>query len=372
MTASALERQAAALADRGGVPWAVLKGQANINAQQAGEAQARWVAASARRDGAPAVLGNGWDLETLTLSPKDMALLEIREMAAREICAAFGVPAYLVNVEMTSGLTYANADSFRDQHWAATLRIIANLVSSSWSRWLLPRGTDIEVNPDRYVQPALAARMTTWSTAHAIVDPATGERVMSVDEIRAAERLAPLLRRRRPGHRRRPDVDGGKPVNEIHRRSFDAELELRDRRRPTHRRRPGRPHRRTGDDRRTGRHLPGTVPAGLHDAGPPADRTARPRQMDPPQPRTLRHARPPHRLRHVRRGTTRRRVRHVRAVRRRRARQGPLDVEGVSHRPQHRVQRRGTDRSPTTTSSLAARSISTASRRPRYPPTPGR
>jgi HK97 family phage portal protein len=191
VTASALETQAAAMASKGGVPWAVLKGQANINAQQAAEAQARWVASS-RRDGAPAVLGNGWDLETLTFSPKDMALLELKEVSSREICAAFGVPAFLVNVAMASGLTYSNATSLFFQHWTATLRPMANLIAAAWSRWLLPRGTRIEFNADRYTQPELGPRMATWQTAFNIQDPATGERVMSVAEIRAAERLAPL------------------------------------------------------------------------------------------------------------------------------------------------------------------------------------
>lgn len=202
VTAGALERQAAAMADRGGVPWSVLKGQANINAQQAAEAQARWVAASARRDGAPAVLGNGWDLETLTFSPKDMALLELAEASQRQICAAFGVPAYLVSVSMAGGLTYANASSLFFQHWTSTLRPMANLICSAWSRWLLPRGQRLEMNPDRYVQPELQVRMQTWQQAFGIVDPATGERVMSVAEIRAAERLAPL-----PGGDVSPNTD---------------------------------------------------------------------------------------------------------------------------------------------------------------------
>lgn len=191
VTSSALERYAADVASRGGVPWAVLKNARQVSAQQARDAQAAWTAAAARRDGAPAVLGNDWELETLSLSPRDMALLELREFDERRIAAALGVPAYLVNIEMTSGLTYANASIIRDQHWAATLRTIANLLCSAWSRWLLPRGSRIEMNPDRYVQPGIEERSRTWATMFGIVDPVTGQRAMTIDEIRAAERLAP-------------------------------------------------------------------------------------------------------------------------------------------------------------------------------------
>jgi HK97 family phage portal protein len=192
VTSGSLERYAAGLAERGGVPWSVLKSRGNINAKQAEDAQARWVSASQRRDGAPAVLGNEWDLETLTLSPKDMALLELREYDERRITAAFGVPAYLVNVAMAGGLTYSNAESLFFQHWTSTLRPLANLVCAAWSRWLLPRGQRIEMNPDRYSQPPFAQRVTAWQQLASIVDPVTGQPAISVAEIRAAERLDPL------------------------------------------------------------------------------------------------------------------------------------------------------------------------------------
>lgn len=191
LTSSSLERYAADVSSRGGIPWAVLKNARQVNAQQAREAQAAWQAASARRDGAPAVLGNDWTLETVSLSPKDMALLELREFDERRIAAALGVPAYLVNIEMTSGLTYANASTIRDQHWSATLRTIANLLCSAWSRWLLPRGQRMEMNPDRYVQPDFGTRAIAWQQMFNIFDPVTGQRAMTIDEIRAAERLAP-------------------------------------------------------------------------------------------------------------------------------------------------------------------------------------
>jgi hypothetical protein len=49
----------------------------------------------------------------------------------------------------------------------------------------------MEMNPDRYVQPSIETRATTWATLFGIQDPVTGERAMTIDEIRAAERLAP-------------------------------------------------------------------------------------------------------------------------------------------------------------------------------------
>lgn len=191
-TSSALETYAANLATRGGIPWAVLKAMRNLDAEQATDAQDRWVAASMRRDGAPAVLGSGFELQTVSLSPEDMALLGLREFDERRIASAFGVPGYLVNVSMAQGLTYTNASQLFQHHWTATLRPVATMISETWSNWLLPRGTMIEFNPERYVEPPFSERGLGYQYMFNLVDPVTGRRAIEVEEIRAAERLPPF------------------------------------------------------------------------------------------------------------------------------------------------------------------------------------
>lgn len=193
MTSGALERYATNLATRGGIPWAVLKASRNLDDRQVTDAQTSWVNAAMRRDGAPAILGTAFDLQPLSFSPEQMALLDMREFDDRRIAAAFGVPGYLVNVSMGSGssVTYSNASQLFMHHWTATLRPLANLIARAWSGFLLPRGQRVEFNPDRYVQPPLQERTLGYQTMFSIVDPNTGERAMYIDEIRAAERLVP-------------------------------------------------------------------------------------------------------------------------------------------------------------------------------------
>ena len=60
-----------------------------------------WVQGATSRNGAPAVLSGTLELETLTTSPREMALLELRIFDETRIAAALGVPPYLV------GLAYA-------------------------------------------------------------------------------------------------------------------------------------------------------------------------------------------------------------------------------------------------------------------------
>jgi HK97 family phage portal protein len=189
--AAAMERYASELAGKGGVPWGILKHPANLNSKQADDLQVRWREAAARRDGAPAVLSGGIELQTLTLSPKDMALLELRVFDETRICSVMGVPPFLVGLPQPSGLTYANATSLFDFHWRATLRPIAQSVGNAIGGWALAGDNRLEFNRDEYVRPDFGERVNAYATLHSIVDPATGQQGITVDEIRAAERLAP-------------------------------------------------------------------------------------------------------------------------------------------------------------------------------------
>ncbi|RPJ62842.1 MAG: phage portal protein [Acidobacteria bacterium] len=190
--AEALERYQAELAAGGGVPWGTLTTPGQLTAAQADENRQRWIDASARRGTAPAILSGGLKLETLTLSPTDMALLELRIFDEQRICAAFGVPPYLVGLPQAEGLTYANATSLFDYFWRSALRPITRSIAQALSGWALPLGQRIEFNADEFTRPDFADRANAYATLHAIHDPDTGARAITVEEIRLAERLAPM------------------------------------------------------------------------------------------------------------------------------------------------------------------------------------
>lgn len=185
--ADAMERYQAELAAGGGVPWAVLTAPGNLTVEQSAENRERWLEASRARRTAPVMLSGGMKLDTLTLSPADMALLDLRIFDEQRICAAFGVPPYLVGLPQSEGLTYANASSLFDYHWRATLRPKAQQIAAALSQWALPAGQRIEFNADEYVRGDLPTRAQAYATLHGIQDE-TG-RAITVDEIRQAERL---------------------------------------------------------------------------------------------------------------------------------------------------------------------------------------
>jgi HK97 family phage portal protein len=188
--AAALEKYGSELAINGGIPWGVLKTPRHLNGQEATELQSRWRTASKERNGAPAVLSGGVELQTLTVNPRDMGLLEMRIFDETRIASAFGVPPFLVGLPQPEGLTYTNAQALFEFHWRATLRTMAVGAAGAISQWALPRGTRMEFNRDPYVQASPQERATTYATLFGIVDE-KGNRGITVDEIRMAERYLP-------------------------------------------------------------------------------------------------------------------------------------------------------------------------------------
>jgi HK97 family phage portal protein len=184
-SAGALEGYGADLAERGGVTWGVLTTDQRLTRRQTELAQQQWLEAQATRRGAPAVLGSGLELKTLTLSPRDMALLDLRVFDEQRIAAVLGVPPYLIGLEQPQGLTYANATSLFDFHWRGMLRPTGRKITEPLSSWLLPRRRKLHLNQGDYVQPTLAERTTSYKAMHEAG-------VLTDDEWRALEGLPPL------------------------------------------------------------------------------------------------------------------------------------------------------------------------------------
>lgn len=186
--AEALEKYASDLAVRGGIPWAVLAAPGNLTSPQATDLRESYVAARARADGAPAVLSGGVTLTPLNLSPKDMALLELRQFDEARIATLLGVPPFLAGIPTGDSMTYRNVEHVYDYHWRAFLRPKAAAVMEAISNWALVSSESIELNRDEYIRPDMGTRALAYEKLFNLVDE-DGERAITVAEIRAAERL---------------------------------------------------------------------------------------------------------------------------------------------------------------------------------------
>jgi HK97 family phage portal protein len=188
---AALETYANNLAIRGGIPWGVLTAPGNLSPTQASELRDNFVSARLNAMGAPATLSGGVTLTPFNLSPRDMSLLELRQFDEARIVTLLGVPPMLMGLPTgDTSMTYRNAEGIYDFHWRAYLRPKAAQIMEAISLWALPSTQSIELNRDDYIKPTFSERVNGYATLFSIVDPATGEHAITIDEIREAERLA--------------------------------------------------------------------------------------------------------------------------------------------------------------------------------------
>jgi HK97 family phage portal protein len=170
---------------------AILTHPNNLTAKQSADLKASFMASRAIK-GAPAVLSGGITYEAISMSPKDMALVDLLQMNEQRIAAAIGVPPILAGLPQPGGsLTYSSVNMLTDFWWRSALRPLAQQIASSLSGWLLPGDRAIEFDRDEFIRPDLGTLASYYSTMHSIVDGDDGDPAMTVDEIRIAERLGP-------------------------------------------------------------------------------------------------------------------------------------------------------------------------------------
>jgi len=188
-SARGLAQYAATITAGGLVPSSILEAPEQMSPDQAATLRDDWVAQRSAFPGYPAVLTGGLKWTPTALNPKDMALLELAQFTNSQIAVLLGVPPPLMGLP-TAGdsLTYNTVLMALEQHWRTGLRPMASTVMKGLSGTVLPRGSWVELNSDSYVQPPPLERAQTYEILHRIVD-ADGQPVITVDQIRQAERL---------------------------------------------------------------------------------------------------------------------------------------------------------------------------------------
>lgn len=107
--------------------------------------------------GKPLLLEGGLDWREMSLSPKEMDFIEVKNSAARDIALAFGVPPQMLGIPGDN--TYANLAEARLALWEQTILPLVDGMCDALNNWLLPQfGGDFELRFDTDAIPALAER----------------------------------------------------------------------------------------------------------------------------------------------------------------------------------------------------------------------
>ncbi len=163
-----------------GIPTGILKTDKPIGPEDANEITERWHAKQSERK--VAVLGQGFEWQTVQLSPKDAMFTDVQIQQVQAIARLFGVPARLLltGVDGTSD-TYSNLQDESQTFYRHTIMAYTDAISDALSE-CLPRGTRTEFNFEGLFKADMANRFNMWETA-------IRAGFMTVDEVRQKEGL---------------------------------------------------------------------------------------------------------------------------------------------------------------------------------------
>jgi len=117
----------------------------------------------AKNAGSIFVLDGGLDWREMGLSPKDMEHIEGKNMSAREIALAYGIPPQILGIPGDN--TYSNQKEARLAMWENTILPHADSFKGRWNTWLAPYfGDNLFLDYNKDAIPALSLRRETiWN-----------------------------------------------------------------------------------------------------------------------------------------------------------------------------------------------------------------
>jgi len=186
-TGAELER-AAAMYAREPIPSMVLKSNGTaLPADRIAKLLDSW--ASARRNRGTAFLNADFTMETVGFDPEKLQLAAARSYIATEIARACGIPAYYVDANTGSSMTYSNATTQRQTLLDFSLIPLMTSIAERLSMPdFIPSTQEVRYDLSDYLRGSDLERANIYKTLNSIVD-ANGNPAITVEEIRNAEEM---------------------------------------------------------------------------------------------------------------------------------------------------------------------------------------
>ena len=186
-TGAELER-AAAMYAREPVPSMVLKSNGTaLPADRIAKLLDSW--GTARRNRSTAFLNADVTLDAVGFDPEKLQLNQARSYVSTELARALGIPAYYVDAETGSSMTYSNASNQRQSLLDFSLLPMMTSISERLSMPdFVPQSQRVEYDLSDYLRGSDLERAQIYKTLNSIVD-ANGNPALTVEEIRKTEEL---------------------------------------------------------------------------------------------------------------------------------------------------------------------------------------
>lgn len=164
----------------GGVPTGVLKTNAMLNKEDADVVTNNWHNKQQNRQ--IAVLGNGFEYQTIALSPKDALFTEVQDQQVQAVARLFGVPARLLLTSVPGASdTYTNLQDENQVFYRHTLMAYTDAITDALSN-CLPRDNRVEFDFEHLFKADVAARYNYYKVA-------IEAGILSAEEVRTKEGL---------------------------------------------------------------------------------------------------------------------------------------------------------------------------------------
>ena len=145
---------------------------------------------SARRNRGTAFLNADVELQTVGFDPEKLQLSAARSYIATEIARACGIPAYYIDAETGSSMTYSNAVNQRQTLLDFSLIPLMTSISERLSMPdFVPSSQEVKFDLSDYLRGSDLERANIYKTLNSIVDPVSGQPAITVEEIRQAEEM---------------------------------------------------------------------------------------------------------------------------------------------------------------------------------------
>jgi phage portal protein BeeE len=186
-TGAELER-AAQMYAREPIPAMVLKSNGTaLPADRIAKLLESW--GSARRTRGTAFLNADVELTTVGFDPEKLQLASARSYIATEIARACGIPAYYIDAETGSSMTYSNAVNQRSTLLDFSLIPLMTSISERLSMPdFVPSSQVVKYDLSDYLRGSDLERANIYKTLNSIVD-SQGNPAITVEEIRQAEEM---------------------------------------------------------------------------------------------------------------------------------------------------------------------------------------
>jgi len=186
-TGAELER-AAAMYAREPVPSMVLKSNGTaLPADRITKLLDSW--GTARRNRSTAFLNADVTMEAVGFDPEKLQLNQARSYVSTELARALGIPAYYVDAETGSSMTYSNATTQRQTLLDFSLIPLMTSISERLSMPdFVPQSQRVEYDLSDYLRGSDLERAQIYKTLNSIVDE-NGTPAITVEEIRQAEEM---------------------------------------------------------------------------------------------------------------------------------------------------------------------------------------